>query len=233
MSGTYTFAEFVDYLTMMFGERTDLASVGAVNFYQKWVNMAYIRLTTRNRFWGIKKNFYFPELEVTSSALNTTAGTTYIVTPTDALIIRDVWDSTNDVRLNNISHTKYIKYTGRAVTASRGKPIEWVRQGANIYLYPTPDDAYAMYAYYRKVPAVLTGTNTTAIGKEWDEVILQMAYVIGKEWLGEYEEAATMKKDLAESFAGIIGIYDSEEMARQQIGSATPESASLLDRGYK
>jgi len=90
-----------------------------------------------------------------------------------------------------------------------------------------------MYAYYRKVPAVLTGTNTTAIGKEWDEVILQMAYVIGKEWLGEYEEAATMKKDLAESFAGIIGIYDSEEMARQQIGSAKPESASLLDRGYK
>lgn len=231
MSGTFTFANFVDYLTMMFSERTDLASVGAVNFYEKWVNMAYIRLTTRNRFWGLKKSFYFPELEVTSSALNTTAGTAYIVTPTDGLIIRDVWDSTNDVRLNNISHGTYIEYPGRAVTASRGKPTEWVRQGVNIYLYPTPDATYAMYAYYRKVPAVLTSTNTTVIGKEWDEVILQMAYIIGKEWLGEYDKAEAQKKELAESLAGIIGVYDSEEMARRDI--AKPDNMSLLDVGYK
>lgn len=231
--GTETFATFVDHLTMMFGERTDLTSVGAVNFYQKWINFAYIRLTTRNRFWGIKKSFYFPELEITSSALNTTAGTAYVVTPTDGLIIREVWDSTSDVKLNNIPHSKYIEYTGRAVTASRGKPTEWVRQGLNIYLHPTPDAVYAMYAYYRKVPAVLTATNTTAIGVEWDEVIIQMAYIIGKEWLGEYDKANAMKKTLAESFAGIIGIYDAEELARRQIDSGKPESTFLLDQGYK
>lgn len=231
MAGTFGFDDFTDYLQIMFGERSDLTSVGGVNLYEKFINLAYIRLTTRNRFWGIKKSFYFPELEVDNSGADTTAGTAYITTPTDALIVREVYDSTTDVRLNNIPFSKYIGYTGRAVTASRGKPTEWVRRGTYIYLHPTPDATYSMYVYYRKIPAILTGTNATVIGTEWDEVILQMAYIIGKEWLGEYDKAEAMKKDLAESFAGIIGIYDLEEMARRP--KATPESASLLDVGYK
>lgn len=231
MAGTFTFANFVDYLQIMFGERSDLSSVGGVNLYEKFINLSYIRLTTRNRFWGIKKSFYFPELEVDNSGTNTTAGTAYVATPTDALIVREVCDSTTDVRLNNIPFSTYIAYTGRATTASRGKPTEWVRRGVNIYLHPTPDAVYSMYIYYRKIPAILTGTNATVIGTEWDEVILQMAYIIGKEWLGEYDKAEAMKKDLAESFAGIIGIYDLEELARRHV--AKPESASLLDTGYK
>ena len=231
MAGTWTLDNFVDYLTAMFGERTDLASVGGVNLYEKWVNLSYIRLATRNRFWGIKKDFYFPELEVTSSALSTTAGTASVTTPADALIVREVWDSTSDVRLDNIPHSKYIAYTGRAVTASRGKPTEWVRQGTEIFLHPTPDGTYVIYAYYRKIPAVLTSSTKTVLSVAWDEVILQMAYIIGKEWLGEYDKAEAMKKDLAESFAGIIGIYDLEEMARRHV--AKPESMSLLDTGYK
>ena len=40
-----------------------------------------------------------------------------------------------------------------------------------------------------------------------------------------------MKKDLAESLAGIIGVYDSEEMARRHV--AKPESQNLTDIGYK
>ena len=231
MAGSWTLDNFVDYLTVMFGERTDLASVGGVNLYEKWINLSYIRLTTRNRFWGLKKSFYFPELEVTSSALNTTNGTAYIVTPTDALIVREVWDSTSDVRLDNIPHSKYIEYVGRAVTASRGEPKEWVRQDVNIYLHPTPDAVYVMYAYYRKIPAVLTSSTKTVLSVAWDETILQMAYIIGKEWLGEYDKAEAMKKDLAESFAGIIGIYDLEELARRP--KATPDDAYLLNGGYK
>lgn len=231
MAGTFTFANFTDYLQVMFGERSDLTSVGGVNLYEKWINLAYIRLTTRNRFWGIKKNFYFPELEVDNSGTATTDGTAYIATPTDALIVREVWDSTSDVRLNNIPFSKYIGYTGRADSSSEGSPIEWVRRGVNIYLHPTPDATYSMYVYYRKIPAILTGTNVTVIGTEWDEVVLQMAYIIGKEWLGEYGKAEAMKKDLAESFAGIIGIYDLEELARRP--KATPDDAYLLGGGYK
>lgn len=231
MAGTFTFANFVDYLTVMFGERTDLTSVGGVNLYEKWINLSYIRLTTRNRFWGLKKSFYFPELEVDNSGTNTTDGTAYITTPTDALIVREVWDSTSDVRLNNIPHSKYIGYTGRADSASEGEPKEWIRQGTYIYLYPTPDATYSMYVYYRKIPAILSSSTKTVIGVEWDEVILQMAYIIGKEWLGEYDKAKAMKESLAESFAGIIGIYDLEELARRP--KATPDSMSLLDTGYK
>lgn len=231
MAGSLTLDNFVDYLTMMFGERGDVASIGGVNFYEKFINLAYIRLATRNRFWGIKKDFYFPELEVDNSGTNTTAGTAYITTPTDALIVREVCDSTTDVRLSNIPFSTYIEYTGRAVTASRGKPTEWVRRGANIYLHPTPDATYSMYVYYRKIPAVLTSSTKTVLSEAWDEVILQMAYIIGKEWLGEYDKAEAMKKDLAESFAGIIGIYDLEELARRHV--AKPESMSLLDTGYK
>ena len=231
MSGSYTFANFTDYLQIMFGERSDLTSVGGVNLYEKWINLSYIRLTTRNRFYGLKANFYFPELEVTSSALSTADGTKTITTPTDALLIREVWDSTNDVRLDNISLRRYTDYTGRSDSNAEGKPIEWIRQDTNIYLYPTPDAVYTIYVYYRKTPAILTGTDKTVIGVEWDEVVLQLAYIIGKEWLGEYDKATQMKTALAESFAGIIGIYEWEQMAKRTI--AKPESQVLLESGYK
>jgi len=233
MAGTYTFANFVDYLTIMFGERTDLTNVGGVNLFEKWINLAYIRLTTRNRFWGIKKSFYFPELETDDGGSNTTAGAAHISIPTDALVVREVWDSTSDVRLNNIPTSKYVEYPGRAVTASRGKPTEWLRRGKYIYFHPTPDAVYSMVVFYRKIPAILSSTSKTVIGVEWDEVILQIAYIIGKEWLGEYDKANAMKKTLAESFAGLIGIYDLEELARRQIDSGKPESTFLLDQGYK
>jgi hypothetical protein len=215
----------------MFAERTDLTNVGGVNLFEKWINLAYIRLTTRNRFYGLKTNFYFPELEVESSALSTADGTKTITTPTDALVIREVWDSTNDVRLNNISTRKYIEYTGRSDSSSEGKPIEWLRRDTKIYLYPTPNAIYSLYAYYRKVPAILASTAKTAIGVEWDEVILQLAYIIGKEWLGEFDKARAMKSALAESFSGIIGIYEWEEMAKRTI--AKPEGQVLLEQGYK
>ena len=230
MSGTYKFTEFTAYLKLMFGNNDTLRE--PIDYYGVWINTAYHRLTTRNRLWGLKKSFEFPELETVNTATTTTDGTQYISVPTDCLHVRDLYDKTNDRYLVNIPYREYLKYLDRFDTSAEGEPIEWVRAGTRLYLHPTPDTTgETIYIYYRKIPTALSGVLTTAIGPEWDEIILQQAFIIGKEWLGEYDKATALKKDLAESIAGLIGIYDLEEMASQP--THKPESQVTLEQGYK
>ena len=209
--GSWTFENLKDYLKIQFGQRTDIES--PTNYYGIWVNTAYKRLTTRNRFWGLRQDFYFPQLEVSTTA-STSAGVAYVSVPSDALIIRGVWDSTNDRTLDNISWQEYISYTGRATTSSRNKPTEWIRQGTYIYLYPTPDATYSLTIYYRKVPASLSAlADVTLIGTEWDEAILLLARIIGLQWMNEMDKVPTLKTEFKEVVSEIMGIYSEEQRA--------------------
>lgn len=217
--GTKTFTEFQDDLVFNLGKRADLDT-----YKDDWINTAYMTLTTGNRFWGLKKNFYFPELETVGSA-NTVDGTAYISTPADCLVIRQVWDSTSDVKLDRIGWKTYVEYTGRADASSEAAPSEYIRQGAYIYLYPTPDAVYAMRVYYRKRPAVLTGANTTVIGAEWDEPIVKLA--TAQSWLrlqdlGKYK---AWREEFLSDVSGLIGIYDREE--EDEDGFIRPDTAYL------
>ena len=102
--GTYTFDVFRDGLKLEMGQRADLES--PVNWYSAWINSAYLGLTTRDRFFDMKKSFWFPQLE-TSGTATCTAGTAYVLAPTDALIIRRIWNTTDDAYLKPITKDEY------------------------------------------------------------------------------------------------------------------------------
>ena len=232
MSGTWGFDTFVSYLKLQMGKRTDVENYGGTSLYHTWINMAYIRLTTRNTFFAIKTNFTFPQLETLDSSQTTTDGTQYISVPSDCMVVRDVYDYTNKRYLTQIPWREYLKYTDRFDTSAEGEPTEWVRAGDYIYLHPTPDSSTdTIYVYYRKIPAVLTGTSTTVLDTAWDEPILQLALIIGKTWLKEYPEAEQMKKEWLDNVSGMMGIYSQEELAGAK--TVIPEHSALVDGGYR
>jgi len=210
--GSLTYTEFRDYVSLNFGDNTAWST--PTDFYGIWVNMAYKRLTTQDRFWGIRQPFYFPQLE-TSSTASTVDGTAYVSVPTDCLVIREVYDTTNNYRLTNIPHSEYVGNTDRTTTTSEAKPVDWVRRGTYIYLHPTPDSAYTMTIFYRKVPASMSGgSDVTLIGTEWDEPIVTLAAHIGKLWTMDYANADILKNAFIEQASGILTIYGQEEKAR-------------------
>lgn len=211
--GAYGFDRFKTELKLRLGNRTDLDS--PVDWIGRFINSAYLQLTTRNRLWGMKKNFNFPELE-TRGAVSTVDGTAYVSTPTDALVVRSVWNSTSDAALKNIGWDTYLQGSGRADTSAEGPPTAWVRSGSYLYLRPTPDAVYALYVYYRKRPAELAGTTATVIGAEWDEVILRMAACQAYLQLHEYEHLKYEQEALGEYVSGLIGIYDQEDRTKKE-----------------
>jgi hypothetical protein len=213
--GVKTLSQFKAELKLELGQRGDIESIGGVDYRETWVNSAYMTLTTQNKLWNVRKNFYFPELETYGTAA-TVDGTATVSTPTDCMVIRHVWDSTNDTKLTRISFAEYIQMSGRATSTSEGKPTRYVRNGDYIYLYPTPDAAYTLYVYYRKRPATMSAdADVTEIGAEWDEPILRIAKVLALRKLSQYDEAKKEQEYAEDMIRGVVGIYDQENFDKQ------------------
>ena len=205
--GDKTFAEFQTDLTFNLGQRDDIST-----YVDDWINYAYLDLCTKTRFWNLQipKKFMFPELDETDET-DTVDGTQYIAIPSDCLAIYSIWNVDEDQKLTRINRRQYIVKPGREDTDEEGPPTKYVRTGAYIYLYPTPDDAYTLRTYYRKRPAVLTGTDTTVIGAEWDEPILDLATIKGMLKLRMYDDFKMWKGEWIESVGAKMGIYESEQ----------------------
>jgi len=224
--GDYAYNDFIKYVKFRMGQRTDLSSVDSEDFYGLWVNRAYRELTSKSRIFGLKgfhNRVYFPELETLDDTQETTDGQEYISVPSDALIIRDVWDSENDRLLTRMSWHEYVSRVGRADTDAEGKPTRWVRRGLHIYLDPTPDDAYDMTIYHRrKITTDISGTDTTAIGGEWDEPIVQLTTYKGLMWMSKFPEAKEVKAEFMETVADLMGIYFQDEVGRTMYAGLDP-----------
>jgi hypothetical protein len=215
--GTYGFDDFKLYLKTRCGSRDDVESISGQNLYGIWVNEAYLELTTRKQFFEVKMNLRFPELETVDSTTGvaTTDGTPYVAMPTGAVNIIDVYDYDNEQHLEWITVREYFKKTDRYDTSAEGKPTKWTRFGSYIYLHPTPDaSTYNMVRAYRKIPDELTGSSATAIGSEWDPLILELATYKAYTWLRMFEESKFVKDNIKDMLAGLIGIYDPEEFQR-------------------
>lgn len=227
--GDYTKTQFEDYLQHRLGGNTAVES--PVNYLSVWINGAYRFLTTSDTIWGIKRRLYFPELEASDTTQSTADGTAYISVPTDCLVVREIYDRTNNRRLNWISWSEYIKKSDRADTTAEGDPLKWIRSGTYLYLYPTPDAVYAMTVYYKKRPAALSAADdTTVIGKEWDDVILEVATFMARNWLNEPERAEIAKKTAAEMIGGLMTVYGAEERARRE--TVRPDEQSNPSNTY-
>jgi len=211
--GALGFDEFKELLQSRLGLRGDLASRGAssLNYYGIWVNQAYRQLCTQKNLMGLKKNLYFPQLH-TSTTATTTDGTAYVSVPVSTLYITEVFDTTNGRKLTQIPWKKYIEYTDRTDTSCEGDATEWTRYSSYIYLHPTPSTTSdTLTIYYKKLVADLTGSETTIIGAEWDEPILELAAYKAFQHIGEYEKAKVSRETFLEMAAGLADIYYQEQ----------------------
>uniref|UniRef100_A0A6M3KYM3 Uncharacterized protein n=1 Tax=viral metagenome TaxID=1070528 RepID=A0A6M3KYM3_9ZZZZ len=229
--GELTLSEMRERTKFQFGNNDEFDSVGssATNFYNLWINTAYRQLTTYDYFWGKRRAFRFPQLD-TSTTAATVDGTAYISVPSGTLVIQHVYDTTNDYYLTNIPYSEYVKYSDRSDTTAEGEPSYWTRSGTYVYLYPTPDDAYTMRVYYRAVPDDLsTDASTTTIGKEWDDIIVQLAVYTGKKYTGEFEAAKVLRGDIDDMISSMVSIYGQEEKSRVAYLHLDP---MYRERGY-
>lgn len=234
--GTDTLVTFSADLKFNLGQRSDLTS-----YLTGWVNDAYITLCGMKRFYDSKTRryvkVYFPELEAVDTSKSTSDGTAYVTAPTACIFVRKIFDETNDTKLTAISLDKYLSYTDRDDTDAEGEPTEWVRMaeaatsGTRIMLHPTPDDTYSLYIYYRKRPTVLSGSNTTVLGAEWDLPITLLATYQSMMRLREYENAERFKEAWQDQMRELVGIYDEEKLDRDEIRK--PKSSYGIRRDYK
>lgn len=212
--GTLTFSQMSDYALFQLGGPSRTELISPTNYISRWINSALSDLTTKNRYMGLKRNFVFPELEV-STTLTTVDGQAYVTTPSDCLIVRYVYDTTNNVKLTRMNWYSYVSYTDRATATSEGKPSEWVRSSTKIYLHPTPDSAYVVEVFYKKKHAALSAAaDVTLIGSEWDDIIVQLAVIKGSQWMKDWDSVKQLKSDWLETVSSMLGIYDQEERDR-------------------
>lgn len=217
--GALDYSQFRDLLKFRSGNNAALetATPGstAYNLFGIWVNSAYRQLCTQDNILGLPKKLYFPQLS-TSTTKTTTDGTAYVAAPTDLLYVEDIYDTTHNVHLDPISNEKYFEYTDRTTTTSEGDPTEWTRRGTYIYLHPTPQTTGdTLTIYYKKLVADLSGTATTDIGAEWDDVILELASYKMHTWLYEPEKAKANRDAFLEMAGGLAGIYSNEKLTNK------------------
>jgi hypothetical protein len=222
--GSLAFDDMTELLKFRAGNNAalDSAMASGTNLYQTWLNQAYRQLCSQDYILGLKKRLYFPQL-MTSSTASTVDGQAYVSTPSGALYITEVFDTTNGKKLSHITWKQYIEYTDRTTASSEGDPSEWTRSGSRIYLHPTPDGVMTMTIYYKKLPSDLSGTLTTDIGAEWDDVILELAAYKMFSWT--HEDAAKIKlakESFLEMAAGLADIYWNSEKDRDESFGPSP-----------
>lgn len=207
--GNYSFVNLQDYVKMTLGNRSGLGT-----YLPIWVNGAYTELCSMNKVPVGRRlrEIVFPELDTHADSA-TTDGIPYIARPSDCIHIHTVWDITNDNKLSERHRDWYIEQTGRADTNSEGDPKFWVPgvyQGRT-YLQPTPDDAYNMRTYFRKRPVRLVDdSDTTTIGEEWDEPILQLASAKAHMWLRDFGNAKLWREEFMTTVASLVGMQYKE-----------------------
>ena len=208
MAGERTLAQFLSDIEFALGGRDDLD-----DYTTRWLNTAYLTLTGKKRIPGLKRTIYFPELEVKDESQSWVDGTYNLTTPLTALVIRGIWDSTNDVYLTRFpSIREYWKKTNRQSGSSQGPPKKWIRHESFLYTYPQSDDSYDATIYFRKRPADFESgvQDTTEIGPEWDEPLFLLAMTQIHAKLGEYDKAKEKSSEFIHNVYDIIGVYDEE-----------------------
>jgi hypothetical protein len=172
------YSTLVSEITQRLGNRSDIAARVPL-----WLNDAYYEVLLSPRF-------AFFELD--QSGTVTTADGTRIYSLadiTDLWFILSVRDTTNSQRLRRAHVREFddIQYT-------EGQPNRYARYGNNLELDPTPDGVYTLAIRYRKRPSELADGGSPVIGREWDEVLIALAVLKGREALEQTEQAAGQRQ---------------------------------------
>ena len=208
-----------------------LASADVNSQEGNWINVAYLDFCSKNKFlrFEVPQTFDFPELNTTTTETGND-GDAYIPKPSDGLLVYAVWDMTNDNELSYKDHSWYVAQAGRADASCEARPSCWIPYGDKLYLYPTLNAEYNFRIYYRKRPALLTGTNTTVIGAEWDEPILMLAVIRGFMLLRDFEKAKEWRERFVTTVQGLMGMQIRQ--ARYTRDRLIPPSQHTQKHGY-
>jgi hypothetical protein len=100
---------------------------------------------------------------------NTVAGTAFHTLPTNFMRLDSLWSVTDqDYPLVYEPDSDFFQRP----TAS-GKPTVYTTQGTSVYLYPTPDAAYAMQLQYHRSPvALVNDSDTPEIDSRCDQLLV-------------------------------------------------------------
>lgn len=154
-------------------------------------------LLLNREYWALIDRFKFREKEVTASFPTVSHIRLYQVpSPFEALRQLSIED------INTFAHTTLERmteydYENNYVNDSvnEAKPTHYVRTGAGIYLWPTPDLAYTIvFKYWTTLNDLDSVNNTTpAMPQVWHEIIL-----LGGTWrgfirFGDYARSAAAK----------------------------------------
>ena len=156
------------------------------------------------------KTFWFNE---GSGTFTTVAATqTYTTSSTSPLpsYIKEI----NQLRLNNGSGSlltltrrslKWLLETNVSGTTTQGEPTDYCWYDDTLYLYPTPDDAYAVTVYYTKGYATLTLADSNDFTTAAEDLIEARAtWWVAARLLKDYERAQFSKVEEMEALASLI-----------------------------
>lgn len=162
-----------------------------------------VDLLLNRSWWDISDKFKFREKEA-STTFVTVAGTRQyicadIVSPSAfdslrLLSIEDLVTFQHDPLLNMTLKVYEGLYINN--TTEQAKPTNYIRDGGNIILYPTPDKVYTLTLYYRSTLSDLA-VSGAPIPESWHEIILYGALWRGFARLGDYNRLNGAKKQWA------------------------------------
>ena len=187
--GTMTGQNFIDELSYILGNRTDLADAPGIARRLRWVNFAYQHLTN-------PKVHMFPELgEVYDITLVAADNDYTLASATVTNVVRGVRDVTYyDAAAVTATATKCdlsprdIDWFNARTIPSGGNPTiyAWDFVGPQLLIYPVPSATEAgniVRVTYFAAPANLTVATTTVLEDlYWDGVLLN-----GAKWIAEWE----------------------------------------------
>lgn len=222
--GNLTFDVMKELVKFKCGNNTAPESIGTqeINLYGVWVNWAYKQLCIQDHPLGMKNRIYIPELE-TSTTLTLSSGDYYKSVPNDVLTIRTIYNTTTERKLTWKGYREYLALSDRQSSTTTGEPTIWTRAGNYIYFYPASDSTYSVEVYYKKLPTALTGTATTEIGEEWDEVIILWAAFKALLWLHDYDKAKEVRMELLETLAGMVNVQAADEVDAREVLRPDPQ----------
>jgi hypothetical protein len=179
------------------------------------VKMAYDELVTAIRV---------PENQETASGSLSTGVSTYVL-PTDMFSLETVRDATSDKTLKQISRRQYSQ---KKLVVPGGPPMEYHWWRGEIIFFPTPDvSTYVVTIdYVKRLSALSASTSLSALPREWDEIIMQAAFVKMLSWLDQVEDAAREDQRLSKMIGNRMNrlnetLRDMDSGAAPQLGAPT------------
>jgi hypothetical protein len=166
-----------------------------------WLNDGYVELLLSPRF-------AFYELDTSGTFATVSTTRTYSLTSFTTLwFLLTVRDTTNIRRLRQANVREFDEIQHVA-----GQPTRYARFGATLELDPTPDGAYTIQLRYRKRPDELVIGGSHVLGREWDEVLVALAVLKGREALEQTEQAAAQRQLVEMLLAAREEVYALEDM---------------------